>query len=141
MINIKKIAIELSNIGKGNSLINKKYHDINGFIAELDNNFKVEFIRLMTTNYMAEFYFYYKGLCVISSKLISNNDHWNGTPKVLKIYDGYGRGKDSRHDLEKSIQNYLNWMVIHVYDPMTKKEKEQTLYKDNLYDEYIKTLE
>lgn len=136
--NLNKIAIELNNIGKGKVIYNK-YYNIIGFISNLNDDLKIAFNIKDKGKYVADIYFYYKKLCVMSAKLHSKDMHWNGDISSLELFDAYCR-EGTRHELEKSFQQYLNWITKEIYNPMMEKQNYQTLFKDNLYDEYIESI-
>jgi len=134
-----EIAIELYNNQKGKPQYGR-YNDIIGFDSILNEDLKISFIRNSDSNYMADIYFYYKNLCVMSAKVHSHNDHWNGDVQSIELFDSYAR-EESRHELDKPFQQYLTWIVDTIYNPMMEKTNNQKLFKDELYDEYLTTIE
>ena len=137
--NYDDIAIELNNTNKGEPVYGGRYSSTTGFISYLNKDLKISFERKTSGGYVADIYFFYKNLCVMSARINADNEHHNGDIKSIELFDSYAR-EETRHQLEKPFQQYLDWIVSEIYNPITKKIKNQKLFKDNLYDEYIESI-
>jgi hypothetical protein len=61
--------------------------------------------------------------------------------QVYLLEDGYGRSdNESRHDLKKGFDFFINHVKKDLYEPYIKNIEEQKLHKDKMFDEYLEKI-
>jgi hypothetical protein len=138
-LNLKDICKEIEDTKSGSSIYNDYggsdiYYD--GFILNVDSDITIK-LDSFDKNYVRfyEINLIYKDIEVLRVELPKNN------PTSYTLFDSYNReSEDSRHDLDKAFNFFLDHIQEKFQIPYLKRIEEQNLYRDKMYDEYLEKI-
>lgn len=133
--NWKDIAKEYKLRGEGDVITDvvDPMHGITkevGFFVNITKKIRVKFIYAIS---ICECVFFYDNIKIMTAHLYNNG---------YSLEDGYKRDEEnSRHDLKKGFNFFVEHINNDLYEPHIKNIEEQKLHKDRMFDEYLKKID